>query len=914
VGHALAVHIGPKKRAKSTLKSEWDDLDPRTKAAASPPTPARQAVPNRVPYNVSSADFPADGPVAWDEIDRLSMRANAELVVPTMTRSGADRRIAIYARYSSEQQKPTSIEIQEKDGVRYYRKLGGTSHTLFRDDARTGTDTDREGFQSLMRAVEAGEFDTVVIWSFDRLARETYDGVPIIQFLEMHGVELHIVRKGRQVTKREAILDAVQAEEENALRVDRITNGLNDFVQKGGLPWGWHYGLLPTRRRGFPERDVENTANIVKRITLDIVYKSGDVIADELNAEGVEPPSGKGLWDGWTVLFIAQNVANTGRIHYRKTGLHYDTKAKSWVRKPNPEYKWIKGRNENIRLVEDHEYVAAVKAIQARNTRLGGVNLDKSNHALPIFGNPICDCPDRGEEQRFLLNYVDESKCSHRYKCSNGKERCCGDAQSFVGDDIERAIFDATAPRLAPWLDGFDGEFKDSLKEIERVNEVRRAGENETLKELRDQSRRLLRESIRDSHDEDDHKAVALEVKTQIQESKRRLALIPEIQVEAIDFDGVRQSLSTSLSMLRDRLPFVPQNHEEKELVEALRAGVLGILISRQGRLRGSFRIRIAAQWERYVLSEEQVIACDFQPEIIETECHLEPSYTNVGSVAYMSELAASGLHALSDEQWALVKDQLPDLSITETDGSRTSDTRTVLHLLLFMTRMKVPLTRPPEYFGTRREAYNAILRLVMAGGVEVLQQTFGSDTTWSKGLDFSRFDKLPRSKRPSTQPTLAAARAAEKGEYDLTDDQWGSIKHLFVGKVIKPASGRSATIDMRLAMNGILTKLRTGCAFRKMPDRFGDGVELYNITQRIHYHRVWDRARNIFLERFPAVLEGLPDDPFPGWSRRHPKGAADGPFMVGNTAITSSAGSAVPGATGSTQPSKPRQRRRRKP
>jgi len=908
----LAVHIGPKKLPKSALKSEWDDLDPRTKAAASPPAPARQAVPKRVPYNVSSDDFPADGPVAWDEIDRLSMRADAELVVPTMTRSGANRRIAIYARYSSEQQNPASIEIQEKDGVRYYRKFGGTGHTLFRDDARTGTDTDREGLQALLRAVENGEFDIVIIWSFDRLARETYDGVPVIQFLEMHGVELHIARKGRRVTKREAIIDAVQAEEENALRIDRITNGLNDFVQKGGLPWGWHYGLVPTRRRGFPARDTENTAKIVKRITLDIVYKSGDMIADELNAEGVEPPSGKGLWDGWTVLFIAQNVANTGRIHYRKTGLYYDTKTKSWVRKPNPEYMWIRGRNENIRLVEDHEYVAAVTAIQARNTRLGGAVQDKSNHALPIFGNPICDCPDRKEEQRFLLNYVDESKCSHRYKCSNGKERCCSDAQSFVGDDIEKAIFDATAPRLAPWLDGFDGEFKDSLIEIDRVNVVRRAGENETLKELRDQSRRLLRQSIRDSHDEDDHKAVALEVKTQIQESKRRLALIPEIQVDAIDFGGVRENLFSALSMLRDRLPFVPQSHEEVELVEALRTGVLGILISRQGRLRGSFRIRIAAQWERYVLSEEQVIACDFQPEIIETECHLEPSYTNLGSVAHMSELAASGLHALSDEQWALVKDQLPNLSITESNGSRTSDTRMVLHLLLFMTRMKVPLTRPPEYFGTRREAYNAILRLVMAGGIEVLQQTFGSDPTWSEGLDFSRFDKLPRSKRPSTQPTLTAARAAERGEYDLTDDQWASIEHLFVGKVLNPISGKPAVIDMRTAMDGILTKLRTGCAWKKLPERFGGGVELLNIMQRMHYHRVWDRVRDIFLQRFPEILEGLPDDPFPGWARRRVKGAANGPLMVGNTAITSSAGLPAPGATGSSQPSKPRRRRRK--
>jgi DNA invertase Pin-like site-specific DNA recombinase/transposase len=868
----VAVYIGPKKRAKSTFQFGWDELDPRLKPAFPLPVQARPAaLPNGVPYNPYDPAPEAVCDVAdidWDEIDLMIMGPKTARATTRRKRSGAERRIGIYARYSSDRQKPTSIEIQVRDGVRYIRSdLNGAKHTIFRDDARTGTNTNRQGLQALLEAVAGGLIDVVVIWSFDRLSRETYDGVPVIRFLEMHDVELHIIRKGRKVTKREAITDAVQAEEENAVRTEFMGNGLDDLVRKGGLPWGRHYGLQPTRRRGFPEHHPDQRP-VVERITRDVVHKSGDAIADELNADGVPSPEGKAPWNGAAVLAIAQNIANTGRIHFRATGMHYNVGTKAWERKSNPKHNLVKGFNPDIVLVKDHEFISAVQAIRARDTRKGGRIHDKSNHALPVFGNPICDCPDRNEKQSFQLNYVDERKCSHRYACCNGGERCCSDAQSFMGDPIEKAIFDVTAPRLATRLEGYDGELKDSLAEIDSGLAVRRDAETSILNGLREQSQRLMLLKISDAHDMEDRDALAEELKRQRRVSERRLALIPEIAVDDIDFDGVRETLSTALTMLRGRIPFVPHDCQERELVGALRKGVLGIRISRAGRLRGSFGISIAVQWERYVLSEAQVLACDFQPKIIETECHLEPSYTNVGSVSYMSELAAAGLHALSGAQWELVKDRLPDLSITESGGLRISDTRKIVHLLIFMARMKVPLTRPPAYFGPAKEAYNAVLRLVLAGGIEILQRTLASDPTWSEGPDFSRFDKLRRSKH-STQPTLAAARAAGRGEYDLTDEQWASIAHLFVERLSKPSSGRPVGIDMRTAMDGVLTKLRTGCGYKKMPERFGGGRELLNITQRIHYHGVWHAARDMLRERFPEVLEGLPADPFPNWALR---------------------------------------------
>jgi DNA invertase Pin-like site-specific DNA recombinase/transposase len=875
----MAVHIGPKKRAKSTLRYNWDDLDPRTKAVTSTLTPARSpARPKSVLENTDDSSPGAFLDVApdanWDEVDLMIMDT-AALTAPLKKRSGATLRIAVYTRFSTDQQKAASSEIQERECVRYYRaNLGGVRHTHYRDDAQTGTNTDRQGLQEFLEAVAADLIDVVVIWTFDRLSRETYDGVPVIQFLEKHGVELHISRKGRRVTKREAIIDAVNAEEENALRIDRLGQGLDDLVRNGGLPWGWHYGLRPTRRSGFPEPDPDQWP-IVQGITRDIVFKSSNDIAYELNAEGIRSPEGNGPWDGTAVSFIAQNIANTGRIHFRKTAMMYDPVNHKWERKTNPKHKWVKGFNADIILVTDQEFIAAVQAIQARNSRQRGITLDRSNHALAVFGNPICDCPARNETQSFLLKYVSRATQSHRYTCKNGNEKCCSDAQSFVGNDVEKAIFDAMVPRLKPRLSGFDDKLKASLIEVESLNQIRRDAEAKILAKNVAQSQRLRRQSLEDTSEEakEDYKAITSELDAKRQESKRRLALIPTIAVEEIDFDGVREDIFSALVMLRNRIPFVPKDREEVELINKLREGVLGIRIARQGRLRGSFSISIAAQWERYVLSETQVMACNFQPEIIETECHLDPSYINVGSVNHMSELAAAGLHALSDEQWEFVKDKLPDLSITKSAGLRASDTRKIVHVVIFTARMKVPLTRPPAHFGRATEVLDGVKRFVYAGGIEVLKQTLGSNAEWSEGLDFSKFDKLPRSKHSTTQPALAASRAAKTGEYDLTDQEWGSIEHLFVEKLSKPASGRPAAIDMRTAMNGILIKIRTGCAWEKMPVNFGTGADLLNIVQRLHYHGVWHATRGILTEKFPKVVDGLPvEQPFAGWQLRRPR------------------------------------------
>lgn len=71
----------------------------------------------------------------------------------------------------------------------------------------------------------------------------------------------------------------------------------------------------------------------------------------------------------------------------------------------------------------------------------------------------------------------------------------------------------------------------------------------------------------------------------------------------------------------------------------------------------------------------------------------------------------------------------------------------------------------------------------------------------------------------------------------DLTDAQWAVLEPLLP----QPWTGHPRTRDLRQILNGILYELRSGCAWRLVPNEFGPWVTVY------YYFRKWrdDGTRN---------------------------------------------------------------------
>lgn len=98
-------------------------------------------------------------------------------------------RVAIYARYSSEQQRDTSIDDQIRRCLELARKYGYAVDDVhvFQDAAITGKgtgDAKRQGFQQLLEAWDASAFGVLIVDEFSRLTRDGVTQAELVRRLE----------------------------------------------------------------------------------------------------------------------------------------------------------------------------------------------------------------------------------------------------------------------------------------------------------------------------------------------------------------------------------------------------------------------------------------------------------------------------------------------------------------------------------------------------------------------------------------------------------------------------------------------------------------------------------------------------------------------------------------------------------
>ncbi len=123
-------------------------------------------------------------------------------VLSTRTRNGKRHeavvvRCAVYCRVSVDDapdQAFGSTEAQQEAVLAYIasqRHAGWTAlPDVYEDRGFSGGDTRRPAFQRLLRDVEAGEIDRIVVHRIDRLSRSLADFVRIMETLDRHGVGL----------------------------------------------------------------------------------------------------------------------------------------------------------------------------------------------------------------------------------------------------------------------------------------------------------------------------------------------------------------------------------------------------------------------------------------------------------------------------------------------------------------------------------------------------------------------------------------------------------------------------------------------------------------------------------------------------------------------------------------------------
>lgn len=178
----------------------------------------------------------------WSEwVQKKAVRVGAYVRVSTEEQS-FDRQLRIVSDYATRQ-----LDVELGD-IEVYR------------DKATGTNTARRGYKGLMKAVEQGELEAVVVPSVSRLCRSLRDLERTVErIVEEHGVELHFVKEGLVVRqgsddpfqKAMRQLIGVFAELEGDILRQRVREGLaarldDPTYHHGPAPLGFakDYGRL----------------------------------------------------------------------------------------------------------------------------------------------------------------------------------------------------------------------------------------------------------------------------------------------------------------------------------------------------------------------------------------------------------------------------------------------------------------------------------------------------------------------------------------------------------------------------------------------------------------------------------------------------------------------------------------------
>lgn len=97
----------------------------------------------------------------------------------------------IYARFSSHGQNEQSIEAQVRICKEFAESKGLKNINIYSDKARTGTNDSRPAFQKMISDAQSGAFKYIIVYMFDRFARNRRDSIMYKEMLkEKYGIKV----------------------------------------------------------------------------------------------------------------------------------------------------------------------------------------------------------------------------------------------------------------------------------------------------------------------------------------------------------------------------------------------------------------------------------------------------------------------------------------------------------------------------------------------------------------------------------------------------------------------------------------------------------------------------------------------------------------------------------------------------
>ncbi len=286
-------------------------------------------------------------------------------------------RVALYARYSSDNQREASIEDQLRLCRLHAERQGWTIVDSYHDRAVSGASLIRPGIQALMSDATRGCFEIVLAEALDRISRDQEDVAGVFKRMAFADVKLVTLSEGEIGHLHVGLKGTMNALFLKDL-ADKTRRGLRGRVEAGKSGGGLCFGYDVVKRinaAGEPiygERRInEAEAAVVRRIFTDFAAGiSPRHIAVALNTDGVPGPLGR-AWGDTTIrghvcrgTGIVNNELYVGRLIWNRLRYVKDPSTGRRVSRINPASEWITTEVPELRIIDD-ELWQAVRARQA---------------------------------------------------------------------------------------------------------------------------------------------------------------------------------------------------------------------------------------------------------------------------------------------------------------------------------------------------------------------------------------------------------------------------------------------------------------------------------------------------------------------------------------------------------------------
>src|SRR5271166_1587544 len=417
-------------------------------------------------------------------------------------------RYAIYARYSSDLQRQSSIEDQIRKCTEYGQAQGWVpaKDCIYVDEAISGVSTQRAGLQRMLAAAISAKrvFDVILVDDTSRISRSLSDAVQLFEKLRFAGLRVIAVAQGIDTQSEQAdvlvtvhgLVDSLYVRELAKKTHRGLEGAFLRGLHAGGRCFG--YRNVPVEGGGVRLEIEDREAAVVRRIfEMSASGMSLKAIATALNAEKVRPPRPRATvkhatWAPTAIREMLRRDLYTGRVIWNRSRFIRVPGTNKRVARPRPRSEWQISERPDLRIVSD-ELWQAVQLRQARMQQLYGgrqglLNRSASSgHLLTGFikcglcgGNLVIVT---GRKRRHAMYGCPQ----HWYRgaCTNSLRVRQADLESQLLGELQKALLQPAA--ICFVLDQFkrqlDAAQANRTQEAERIPARKRALDEE-LKHL----------------------------------------------------------------------------------------------------------------------------------------------------------------------------------------------------------------------------------------------------------------------------------------------------------------------------------------------------------------------------------------------------------------------------------------------